>query len=112
MEAPCIIVLSTSKNAAAVGSTGTCRLASTSAAAADAIPAATALVVERDRAAMPPSLRGMDHGQWPTPSRIDDSTGGGLGVWCSTELRPPVGRCVGSFVGSLVGSFVGSLVGT
>ena len=42
IDAPCITVLSTSKNAAACGSSGTCSAASTSAAAADAWPATTA----------------------------------------------------------------------
>ena len=45
MLAPCMIVLSTSKNAAAVGSTGVSRAVSTSAAAAAASPA----MVERCR---------------------------------------------------------------
>src|SRR3954451_4001554 len=45
MDAPCIIVLSTSKNAAALGSAGVARLASTSATAGDAAPASAALVV-------------------------------------------------------------------
>src|SRR4051794_10936665 len=43
MDAPCIIVLSTSKNAAALRSGGIARLASTSATAAAAAPARAAL---------------------------------------------------------------------
>ena len=66
IDAPCMTVLSTSKNAAACGSSGTCSAASTSAAAADASPGDDGASGSRSGASRRRDRRSRTMGREPT----------------------------------------------